>query len=132
MRGYKQRWPLPPSHDFRHGDIWLVTAHPVEHRRMKSTAAAVLAAPPTEHDYYVLLTQPWTTWPRAPYRYYRSRLVVGDTQLRGEEAIAQDFRKLILQTPPVQRNWSSNLTHYSTRGQTYMLIWREVVSNARG
>jgi hypothetical protein len=80
--------------------------------------------PPQPQEYLVLLTAPYRDWWKPGKNYYwRSRLLVGDLQERTADDILLDFRKLLRQTPPVQRNWRNSLDKAGYEGKRWHLVW---------
>jgi hypothetical protein len=105
----------------RHGQVWAVVLEPLEQRRAIRSWDEAWRGPPTPRNRLVLVTAPWRAWPENDRwaGWWRSRLVVGDLDERAQEAILADFRQLLLQTPPVMRNWRQNLA----RGYVDKLQW---------
>ena len=121
-------FPLPPLEKFVHGAVWFAVLDPVDSRG-KVSWDEIWMGPKGSREHLVLISAAWREWPRNDQYagWWRSRLVVGDLGERKEDEILRDFRRLVLQTPPVQRNWRKDLTHGRYDKAPWHLTWvREV------
>lgn len=121
--------PEPPLHRFRHGAVWRVMLERTLSRNSRRTWKEVWDGDPQPREYRVLLTDPNYDWPEHPLHYWRSRLVVGNLAKRKEEDIYKDFRRLLIQTPPVLRNWRKNLSEANVDGHKWHLVWVDEVAS---
>jgi hypothetical protein len=119
----RRQYPLPPIEKFRHGAAWRVMLEVSAPNRTKKDWREAWEGAPKPEERLVLITAPWRTWPARDNYYWRSRLVVGDLFSRAPEDILSDFRTLLRQTPPVQRNWSNNLALGDYNKRTWHLVW---------
>ena len=120
---------LPPIEQLHHGAVWFVTLDSVASQG-KTGWDEVWAEKVGTREHLVLVTASWRGWPANDSRggWWRSRLVVGDLGLREESEIRQDFRHLLLQTPPVRRNWRKDLACGRYDKKLWHLTWLREVS----
>lgn len=123
--GYRKH-PLPPIEKFRQGAVWHVVLEETRADAPRSTYKDVVRDH-SNREVLVLLTEPWREWPPSKYPYWRSRLLVGDIKRRAVQHILNDFRRLLLQTPPVQRNWRKMLTMGFFEQRRWHLVWESQI-----
>lgn len=121
-----RKFPPPPIERFKHGAVWHVVLEECGRDTAKRDYEDMA------HDYarlnvLVLLTAPWREWPANENYYWRSRLLVGDRQKRAVVDIMRDFRRLLLQTPPVLRNWHKSLDVGLFEKRRRHLVWESQV-----
>ncbi len=119
--GYR-RFPVPPIEKFRHGAVWRVTLEETKSDAARKTYEDVVRDH-SNREVLVLLTAPWRAWPPHKGYYWRSRLLVGDLRRREPADVLSDFRKLLLQTPPVLRNWRKELGMGLFEERRRHLVW---------
>ena len=100
--GRPAKHPEPPIEKMRRGQIWQVAL--LERRRRQE----VLLGEPLQQfiKFLVLIIDPKDHgWPDNKYRWWHSRLFLGDLQKRDEDAILDDFKRLAQQDPPYINNY---------------------------
>jgi len=121
-----RKYPFPPVEKFRHGAVWKVTLEETNADAPRKTYEDVVRDH-SNREVLVLLTAPWREWlPHKDY-YWRSRLLVGDLKQRETPDILKDFRRLLLQTPPVLRNWRKMLGMGFFEGRPRHLVWESQI-----
>jgi hypothetical protein len=121
-----RKYPLPPIEKFRQGAVWRVTLEETNADAPRKNYEDVVR----DHsncEVLVLLTAPWRAWPPHKGYYWRSRLLVGDLRRREPIDVLRDFRKLLLQTPPVLRNWHKDLEMGTFEGRRRHLVWESEI-----
>lgn len=121
-------FPVPPLDELRHGAVWLVVLEPFTSKKPVRNWYEALKKPEQPRQHLVLVSDPAKGWPKAPGFFWRSRLVVGDLEKRAQEAILTDFRRLLLQTPPVLRNWRQGLATARYNKKSWHLVWHSQVA----
>jgi hypothetical protein len=121
-------FPLPPLDELRHGAVWLVVLEPTTSRKPVRSWYEALKKPEQPRQHLIVVSDPAKEWPKASDFFWRSRLLVGDLEKRSQEAILADFRRLLLQTPPVLRNWRHGLTTGRYDKKTWHLVWHSQVA----
>jgi hypothetical protein len=121
-----RKYPLPPIEKFRHGAVWRVTLEEPKADAPRKTPEDIMRDH-SNRDVLVLITAPWRKWAPSKDYYRRSRLLVGDLKQREPGDILRDFRRLLLQTPPVLRNWHKSLAVGLLEKRLWHLVWETEV-----
>lgn len=123
-----KEFPDPPILQLRHGAVWQVVLEAAKKTGVKQSWAEGWAKEPEHRQHLVVVSQPFGPRDRPGIFWLRSRLIVGDLEKRPVDDIMADFRKLLLQTPPVQRNWEYTLARVHYKGYARHIVWDKEIT----